>query len=88
MIKSNENKIKSLLLQRGFEQKDVAAETGKSPALVSLVITGKHRNKQIEDAIARLCKKSVCSLFPYRRLHIWQVLRNLPASLNLQKKQS
>ncbi len=65
----NSSALKKELKQRGILQVEIAQHLGKSPAAVSLVVSGKSRSKLIEEHIAKI--------LGHERLDIWKPTRSV-----------
>ncbi len=65
----NASLLKQELKQRGISQLKIAQDLGKSPAAISLVLSGKSRSKRIEEHVARLLGRE--------RFDIWNPTRSV-----------
>jgi len=62
MSRRNGNRIRARLAAAGVRQREVARRLGVSPALVSLVVSGRRRSPRVRAALAAACGSG------YRRL--------------------
>lgn len=56
-------KIKALLIEKGIKQKEIAAELGVTPGLVSGVINGHSESRPLKTHIAKMLGRKYESLW-------------------------